>query len=570
MPPHAASDKPEPARASAVRMFGRWQLLRLLGKSDRTMAWAVAQPGTDHELMLVLPRNQPIGSAPLDRWMQAVQRGARLNHPHLAPAAEIGVQDGWPYAAYDLQDAATLADRIPAQGLPGTEVAALALQALQGLAFAHEGGVAHHDLQTWHLLVDDRGGVRLVGLEVAAEALANDDSGLDPGTLRAQRSAAERDVLALGVVLHHTLAGQPALDQADTGRVIARLPPAGRDIVRLPWSTGQPVAEALRAIVNRSTDRQERQRYRNARTLGRALEGWLKAETDSQSGPLALLADRLRAAGVLPALPGAQAQASRLASMEKERTNELAEVVLQDPALGLDHRIMAPDPPRTVDDEHTILHPLDDPLADTALILEADTAQARQFLVGHQSLPEQAGKDGRREKTDRKESGLHDRCRLEIAQHRADDLPAQCDQCRQRRIKQDQSTATDQTRRGQRNQHQRADPAADSPTYIHQHAKRGDIGQHLQRKLHVEPFLPKDGRKQSGTDGKEIKHHRQQELERIREMEWSNPALGQQCSEQCEAAEQQTIQIEIPEGAPAGLPSGREPLAHGCCETFPA
>lgn len=336
MPSHAAPDKPEPARASAVRMFGRWQLLRLLGKSDRTMAWAVAQPGTDHELMLVLPRNQPIGSAPLDRWMQAVQRGARLNHPHLAPAAEIGVQDGWPYAAYELQDAATLADRISTQGLPGTEVAALAVQALQGLAFAHEGGVAHHDLQAWHLLVDDRGGVRVVGLEVAAEALANDDSGLDPGTLRAQRSAAERDVLALGVVLHHALAGQPALDQADTGRVIARLPPAGRDIVRLPWSTAQPVAEALRAIVNRSTDRQERQRYRNARTLARALEGWLKAESDSQGGPLALLSDRLRAAGVLPAMPGAQAQANRLASMEKERTNELAEVVLQDPALAFE------------------------------------------------------------------------------------------------------------------------------------------------------------------------------------------------------------------------------------------
>lgn len=336
MPSPAAHEKTAAPRAGAVRMFGRWQLMRLLGKSDRTMAWAVAEPGTDHELMLVLPRQQPIGIAPGDRWMQAVQRGARLNHPHLAPAVEIGVQDGWPYAAYDLQDAAPLSDRIGSQGLPGTEAAALAVQALQGLAFAHEGGVAHHDVQAWHLLVDDRGGVRLAGLEVAAEAPADGDAGVDPGALRAQRHAAERDVLALGIVLHHALAGAPALEQADTGRVIARLPPAGRDIVRLPWTTAHPVAEALRAIVNRATDRQERQRYRNARTLARALEGWLKAESDSQGGPLALLSDRLRAAGVLPALPGAVSQANRLASMEKERTNELAEVVLQDPALAFE------------------------------------------------------------------------------------------------------------------------------------------------------------------------------------------------------------------------------------------
>lgn len=334
MPSNPGPDKTEPARAGAVRHFGRWQLLRLLGKSRRSMAWAVAEPRADHELMLVLPRVQPVGSAALERWTQAVQRGARRDHPHLAPALEVGVQDGWPYAAYDLAGRATLADRLAGSGLPGPEVAALAIQALQGLAFAHEGGVAHRDLQLWHWLVDDAGQVRLVGLEVAGEPA--DLPGVAPDALREQRDAAERDVLALGVLLHHLLAGHPALDEPDTGTVIDRLPPAGRDIVRLSWTTAHPVADALRAIANRSTDRQERQRYRNARTLARALEGWLKAEADAASGPLALLSDRLRAAGALPSQPGAGAQAARLAAMERERTNELAEVVLQDPALAFE------------------------------------------------------------------------------------------------------------------------------------------------------------------------------------------------------------------------------------------
>jgi HD-like signal output (HDOD) protein len=319
-------------------MFGRFQLLRLLGKSERTMAWAVAQAGGP-DLMIVLPRVQPVGAAALERWLQRVQRAARLQHPNLARPIDVGVQDGWPYAAYEMGELATLAERLTAKGLPAAEVAPLAEQALHGLAFAHEGGVVHHDIQPYLLVSLANGPLMLAGLEVAGDEAESETRGagsVEPGALRAQRDAAQRDVLALGIVLHQMLAGTPALEEPDVGRVIGRLPPEGRDIVRLPWSTAHPVPEALRVIVNRATDRQERQRYRNARTLARALEGWIQAESGSGGGPLALLADKLRAAGALPSSPGAASQAAKLALMERERTNELAEVVLQDLALAFE------------------------------------------------------------------------------------------------------------------------------------------------------------------------------------------------------------------------------------------
>jgi non-specific serine/threonine protein kinase len=46
-----------------------------------------------------------------------------------------------------------------------------------------------------------------------------------------------------------------------------------------------------------------------------------------------LLLDRLRSNGPLPSLPGASRRVARLALMERERTVELAEAVMQDPAL---------------------------------------------------------------------------------------------------------------------------------------------------------------------------------------------------------------------------------------------
>lgn len=339
--PEASHDSDTTARSNAVRWFGRLQLLRLLGKSERTMAWRVAEPRRGQEWMLVLPRQPPPDAEALEHWQHATRRAARLNHPQLATPVETGVQDGWPFVAYELHDSATLAERLTPQGLPGADASALAVQLLRGLAYAHEAGVAHNDPQPYLMLVSDSGHLRLAGLEVAAAESMQGWGGLRPAVqsaaaLRLHRAAVERDVLAAGVLLHGMLAGASALAEPDTGRVIARLPPLGREIVRLPWTTAHAIAEPLRAIANRATDRQQRQRYRNPRTLLRALEGWLQTESEAGGGPLALLSDRLRTAGVLPSSPGAAARAARLALMERERTNDLAEVVLQDLALSFE------------------------------------------------------------------------------------------------------------------------------------------------------------------------------------------------------------------------------------------
>ena len=341
-PPSDTSSAAPSARNSAVRWFGRLQLLRLLGKSERSMAWRVVDPRSGQEQMLVLPRVQPADAAAMERWQQAVRHGAKLNHPQLAAVVDIGVQDGWPYVAYDPRDGATVSERLSSRGLPALEAAGWATQVLQGLAYAHEAGVSHHDLQPFLLLVNDSGQLRVAGLSVAcqmAQGVAEArpaGTTTEPSALRSQRAAAERDVLAAGVLMHGLLTGQPALEETDIGVALTRLPPTGREILRLPWTTAQPVPEPLRAIVNRATDRQERQRYRNARTLLRALEGWAATESGAGGGPLALLSDKLRMAGVLPSSPGAAARAARLTLMERERTIELAEVVLEDQALSFE------------------------------------------------------------------------------------------------------------------------------------------------------------------------------------------------------------------------------------------
>ena len=332
--------------ASVARRLGRFELRQLLGKSSATMVWLAFDPRLEQELMLTLPRAQPATPAALERWLDDVRSTARLNHPNLAHIVDVGVQEGWPYVAVDRALGVTLPEWLGSHPHPAPlEGVGWMCQALQGVAFAHEAGTAHGDLQLHHLLISENGNVRVMALAAAGAIAPNPDEparandrgmAMDPNRLRAQREAAERDVLASGLLLQHLLTGQPPLEEPDTALVMVRLPPTGREIVRLPWTTPHPIPEALRAIANRTTASQERQRYLSARTLLQALDGWRAAEAQDTGGPLALLLDRMRTVGHLPAMPGVGGRVARLTATEGQRTDEMAEQILQDMALSFE------------------------------------------------------------------------------------------------------------------------------------------------------------------------------------------------------------------------------------------
>ena len=334
-------------KAPAVRKFGRYELRRLLGKSVATTAWLAFDPGAAREVMLVLPREQPGSPQILASWLDGVKRAARLDHPNLAPVADAGVQDRWPFVVVDRRFGVTLGELLAAH--PATtpaEMVDASIQALQGLAYAHDAGIGHLDVQLHSLLVTEQGEVRWMALGAGTQGPLRpplSDAQADPRSsspalqqVQRQRLEAERDLLAFGLLMHRWLAAGLALDEPDFNLAMARLTPTGHEILRLPFSTPQAIPDALRAIVNRCTANQERQRYRSARTLLRALEGWRQAQALESGGPLALLMDRLQRVGHLPAQPGLAARVAGITSVEGQHAEEMAEQVLQDIALSLE------------------------------------------------------------------------------------------------------------------------------------------------------------------------------------------------------------------------------------------
>lgn len=328
------------------RAFGPFELRELVARSDRTMLWAARDSRLAVDMWVTMPRAAPASLALGQRWLEQARRIARLSHPRLVPVAECGIVDGWPFVAVERRHGVLLEQHLAGREAPAHEAVATWLsEALEGLAYAHEAGVSHGDLQRWSLVVDDRGQSRLMSIgvcldvadaETDAAGVASRSMPVDPAALRSRRLAAERDVLSLGIVGLGLLAGEPALGEPDVGRVIERMPPIGRDGVRLPWTTPYPISEGLRTIINRATHSQHRQRYLAARSFLRAIDGWRAAESQDNGGPVAILLDRLRTVGHLPAMPAVAMMVRRLSRMERQRIGEIAEVVLMDLALSFE------------------------------------------------------------------------------------------------------------------------------------------------------------------------------------------------------------------------------------------
>lgn len=318
-----------------MRRFGRFELKALLSKTARSMLWLAFDPRSAQDMLLNMPRTAPPNPQALADWVKQAGVGARVQHPNLAHAVEVSQVEHWPYIAYDRALGETLEERLARERvvLP-IDWSGWICQGLNGLAFAHEAGHAHRDIQLASLLIDGAGHVRLLGLEVAQEpALAGED--FNTSTRRAVREAAEEDVLRMGLLLHRGLTARPVLEQNDLQQVVQLMQPIGHELVRLGWETPHPIAEPLRAIANRATDRQARQRYHSARSFLRALEGWRSAASD-QGGAIALLLDRVQRYGHLPISSTRLQRAVQSSSLESQHTSTLSTLVLQDVALSLE------------------------------------------------------------------------------------------------------------------------------------------------------------------------------------------------------------------------------------------
>jgi serine/threonine protein phosphatase PrpC/predicted Ser/Thr protein kinase len=201
--------------------FGRYRLVKLLGRGGMGEVWRAFDTATDRVVALkVLPAHLVDDKMFQQRFRREARAAAALNDPHIVPIHDFGEIDGRLYVNMRLiegQDLQALLDGGPLDPARAVEIVEQIAAALHA---AHRIGLVHRDVKPSNILIAEDDFAYLIDFGIA---WTNDetkltDTGVTVGSWayvaperfrKGNKADARVDVYALTCVLHESLTGQP-------------------------------------------------------------------------------------------------------------------------------------------------------------------------------------------------------------------------------------------------------------------------------------------------------------------------------------------------------------------------
>jgi tRNA A-37 threonylcarbamoyl transferase component Bud32 len=276
---------------SAITPFGRYSLLRPIGRGGMAEVWKAKIHGAQNfQRLVVVKRILPhLSSDPEFVRMFTVEAklSARLNHPNIVQVFEFSEVDGEHYLAMEFVAGVNLGDvqkrlkdvRIPI-GMAAHTVREVCLALAYAHALADEDGqrlrIIHRDVSPSNVMLGYDGGVKLLDFGVA-KALSQSDELTRTGALKGKvgymspeaiegevELDGRTDIFAAGVVLWEMLTGRRLFRGHDDLRTIALVRACKVD----PPSRERPdVSPELDRIVGKALARARDERYQSADEL---------------------------------------------------------------------------------------------------------------------------------------------------------------------------------------------------------------------------------------------------------------------------------------------------------------
>lgn len=233
----------------------------------------------------VLPATFASDSDRLQRFQQEARTLATLNHPNILAVYDTGSHEGTPYLVSELLEGSTLREKLDSGALPSRKATEIAAQVAQGLAAAHEKGIAHRDLKPENIFLTRDGRVKILDFGLAkqqhAESAAVTISGpgtaagivmgtvgyMAPEQVRGEKADYRSDIFAFGAILYEMLSGQRAFRRdsgAETMTAILKEDPPELDMAK--------VSAGVERIVRRCLEKDPERRFHSASDLGFAIE----------------------------------------------------------------------------------------------------------------------------------------------------------------------------------------------------------------------------------------------------------------------------------------------------------
>ena len=272
----ARKSEPEP-----LPQIPGYRVEGVLGRGSTGTVYRAVQQAVDRVVALKV-LHPALSKGRIARRLQREARTtARLSHPNLVAAIDMGSINGLWWYAMEFVDGPSLAARLRKERqLSEREALRLFIPLCEALEHLHQNGVVHRDIKPGNILVDQTGRARLVDLGLA---FAEDDPAMTSqgGTLgtphyvspeQARNPVAadvRSDIWSLGASLYHTVCARPPFAGESVADILsavlyARVPD--------PGELAPSLSRGMRLVLRKCLSRDPARRYQTPEDLVDDLE----------------------------------------------------------------------------------------------------------------------------------------------------------------------------------------------------------------------------------------------------------------------------------------------------------
>ena len=215
----------EPEQTGLVGQFGRYRIIRALGKGAMGTVYLAEDTQLERQIALKTPHftEDPTG-AQLERFYREARAAGTLRHPHICPIHDVGQIDGKHYISMAYIEGRPLSAFIQPGKLQTERQILIVIRKLAlALQEAHDHAIVHRDLKPANIMVDKRNEPIIMDFGLARQARRGGDirltqTGIIIGTPAFMspeqvegdpaKIGSATDQYSLGVILYELLTGQ--------------------------------------------------------------------------------------------------------------------------------------------------------------------------------------------------------------------------------------------------------------------------------------------------------------------------------------------------------------------------
>jgi serine/threonine protein kinase len=201
------------------RTLGKYEIIDDLGQGGMATVYIGYQKDVDRKVAVkVLPPHPGLEEQFKERFQLEAKTIARLQHPHILPLYDYGVEDDIFYLVMAYVEGGSLEEYLSDAPLPLDTIEKLLHEVAGAMDYAHRQGIIHRDIKPGNILMDGEGHALLAdfgiaklsegGTNLTGSAVIGTPAYMAPEQAQGLPVDARADIYALGVVVYQLITGQ--------------------------------------------------------------------------------------------------------------------------------------------------------------------------------------------------------------------------------------------------------------------------------------------------------------------------------------------------------------------------